>query len=141
MATVLWSITCQRGKLKYVVVIGAAGADDFWAEDVPAGITPVDMDTGNPWDSAAPTTATLPEFKPVEEKEQVVAEQLEETAAWAAFNNDSEMADTADSAEPAPSTPAAAEGASPEEPSDTTTEPLDAEVPEAAVEATEESVP
>ena len=106
------------------LVSGAAGADDFWAEDVPAGIAPVDMDTGNPWDSAAPTTAALPEFKPVEEKQQeVVAAQPEETAAWAAFNNDAEMSETAEVTEAIPATPADVEKvASPDEPSATTTE-------------------
>ena len=102
------------------------------------------MDTGNPWDSAAPTTAALPEFKPVEEKEQeVVAAQPEETAAWAAFNNDAEMSETAEVTEAIPATPAAAveKVASPNEPSATTPEPADAEVPAVtAVEATEESV-
>ncbi len=98
------------------------------------------MDTGNPWDSAAPTTATFPEFKPVEEKIEVVAAQSEETAAWAAFNNDAEMVESVDVTEAAASTPAVEKVASPVEPSAAIPEPPDTEVPVVAVEAIEESV-
>ena len=72
------------------LILGGATADDFWAEDVPAGIAPVDMDTGNPWDSAAPATteATVDPFVAAE-KESIVVQSGPESA-WAEFA-DSEM--------------------------------------------------
>ena len=77
-------------------IVGRATNDDFWAEDGPSGITPVDMDTGNPWDSAAPAA-------PVPETAFAAFDQVPEAAAgssdWAAFN-ESEMKPV-DSAEPA----------------------------------------
>jgi hypothetical protein len=43
---------------------GTSGNDDFWAEDIPSGIAPVDMDTGNPWDSgSADSTAATSAFE------------------------------------------------------------------------------
>jgi len=63
--------------------------DDFWAEDGPSGITPVDMDTGNPWDSSAEAPAA-----PVAAVAAFAAFEQSDAAAgsseWAAFN-DSEM--------------------------------------------------
>ena len=112
--TILWDI-CGFSPPKLLVnvsfIFGGGGAtnDDFWAEDGPSGTTPVDMDTGNPWDSSAPAA-------PVPETAFAAFDQVSEAPAgssdWAAFN-ESEMKPV-DSAEPADEAAAATAAAEPE---------------------------
>jgi len=87
---------------------GFARNDNFWVEDGPSEITPVDMDTGNPWDSAAPV-APNPEtaFGPRNEASAAAG-----SSDWAAFN-ESEMKPVESAVEAAPAE-AAPEASEPE---------------------------
>lgn len=68
-------------------------ADDFFTEDVPTDIAPVDANIGNPWGSTVPTEVATPELAktPIKEAAGSWAAFGEAPAgdesSWAAFND------------------------------------------------------